>query len=111
MEKGKELWLSPFVTNNWMKDRMVVGIKNAPTYFGPVSYTITSHAAQGYIEAVINPPTRQAPEEIVIRLRHPEGMKMKSVTVNGKNYTEFDADRDIIRIKPGSDAITVRANY
>ena len=62
MERGEELWLAPFVTDQWLRDGMTVGVKDAPTFFGPVGYTITSHTAQGYIEAEIQPPTRQPPK-------------------------------------------------
>ena len=43
MERDNMLWLAPFVTAHWMKDGMRVVVKNAPTYFGPVSYRIESH--------------------------------------------------------------------
>ena len=111
MERGKELWLAPFVTNNWMKDGEVVSIKNAPSFFGPVSYQITSHTADGYIEAIVTPPTRETPKSIVIRLRHPDGKLMRSVTVNGKPWKDFDSKKEIVRLKPSKGSITVRANY
>ena len=53
-ERGQELWLAPFVTDNWLKDGMVVAVANAPTRFGPAGYRITSHVNDGYIEAKIN---------------------------------------------------------
>lgn len=110
-ERADELWLAPFVTSNWMRDGMNVGVKNAPTEFGPVSYQIKSHVSQGYIEAEIDPPTRQSPEQIVLRLRHPDEAKIKSVTVNGSPHTEFDPKRDCIFIKLGAQSIVVRAEY
>jgi hypothetical protein len=110
-ERGNELWLAPFVTNNWMKDGMTVAVKNAPTRFGKVSYRITSHASSGYIEASIDSPARTAPESIVIRLRHPDGKKIRSVTVNGVRHTDFDNAKDCIRISPAAGRITVRAEY
>lgn len=111
IERENELWLAPFVTNDWMKDGMKVSLANAPTRFGNVSYSITSHAKQGYIEATINPPTRNAPAEIVIRLRHPEGKKMRSVLVNGKPYKDFDPAKEIVRLRPSGERVTVRAEY
>ena len=110
-ERGNELWLAPFVTSNWLKDGLVVSAKSAPSQFGTVGYTITSHANDGYIDASITPPTRSTPDTIVIRLRHPDGKKMKSVTVNGIKHRDFDASREVVRIKPQKGAITVRADY
>jgi hypothetical protein len=111
MERGKELWLAPFVTSNWMKEGEVVSIKNAPSFFGPVSYKITSHTADGYIEAVVTPPTRETPKSIVIRLRHPDGKLMRSVIVNGKSWKDFDPKKEIVHLKPSKNDITVRVNY
>ena len=110
-ERGNELWLAPFVTNQWFKDGQTVGVSKAPSEFGEVSYQITSHVAKGYIEAGIKPPTRQSPEKIVLRLRHPEGLKMKSVKVNGHRTKNFDAEKEIISIKPTKKKITVVAEY
>lgn len=111
MERGEALWLAPFVTNRWMEDGMSVSVEQAPTFFGSVAYRIESHAGQGYIEATVTPPARRAPKEIVIRLRHPDGLPMRSVTVNGRPHSRFDAAREIVRLKPGSAPITVRARY
>jgi len=112
MERGDdELWLAPFVTNHWMEDGMVVGVRNAPTKFGTVSYRISSAVDKGYIEAQIEPPKRSVPETLVLRLRHPEEKLMSSVKLNGKPHKDFDAKKEYIRIKPCNDKITVRAEY
>jgi len=110
-ERREELWLAPFVTSNWLQDGMVVSVRNAPTHFGPVSYRIASHVKEGYIEATIDPPTRPAPREVVIRLRHPEGKPMRRVTVNGERWTRFDAEREYARVGAGREEVTVRAEY
>jgi len=110
-ERGEELWLAPFVTSNWLQDGMVVSVRNAPTHFGPVSYRIMSHVRDGYIEATIDRPTRNAPREVVIRLRHPDGKPMRHVTVNGERCTRFDAEREYVRVGTGSGEVTVRVEY
>ena len=107
MERGEQLWLAPFVTNNWLKDGMVVGISNAPTRFGKVSYRITSHVAKGHIEVTIEPPKRNPPKEIVIRLRHPEGKPIRSV--KGAKGT---IEGDTIRLKgPFAEKVEVKVEY
>jgi hypothetical protein len=119
MERGDQLWLAPFVTNHWMKDCMVVAVRGAPSKFGKVSYKITSAVSKGYIEAVIEPPTRSArpeagrrmPKTLVIRLRHPDEKQMKAVTVNGKPHKEFDPQRQYIQLQPTTGSIVVRAQY
>jgi hypothetical protein len=111
-ERGNELWLAPFVTSNWLRDGQGVSVKNAPSQFGQISYQIQSHANKGYIEAIINPPTRQKPGCLVIRLRHPDGKPMRAVTVDDKAHADFDPQEQTVRIVPeGAAPIVVRASY
>jgi len=111
-ERGHDLWLAPFVTSNWLHDGQRILVKNAPTFFGNVSYQIKSFANKGYIEATIDPPVRQAPEMLVLRLRHPQGKSMRAVTLNGVPYDNFDPQKEIIRIVIRRSApIVVRASY
>ena len=39
-ERGPDLWLAPMVTDRWLKGGDVVSVRNAPTRFGTVGYTI-----------------------------------------------------------------------
>lgn len=110
-ERGDELWLAPFVSNRWLRDGMNIRVANAPTYFGRVGYRISSHTAAGYIEAVIDPPARKSPKSIIIRLRHPDGKRIRSVTLNGTRHSDFDVDKECIRIRSARDTVTVRAYY
>ncbi len=111
MERGDELWLAPFVTNNWLKQGMKVSVANAPTHFGPTGYEILSSADQGFIEATVQCPNRNPPREIVLRIRHPEGKQMKSVQVDGIPHKKFVPDREIIQLTPTGGTIGVRAIY
>jgi hypothetical protein len=110
-ERGDSLWLAPFVTDQWLKDGMTISVANAPTEFGPVSYQITSHVAQGHIEASIEAPKRTPPNQIVLRLRHPEGKPMRAVTVNGKRHTDFDAKRETVTLPGGTISLNLRADF
>jgi len=110
-ERGGELWLAPFVTSNWLKDGMTVAVRNAPTRFGKVGYDIKSFAAKGYIEVSVNPPVSPELKRIVLRLRHPAGKKIKSVTVNGKSHSDFDNTGEILRLPPSKKPMTIRVEY
>ena len=112
MEHGDQLYLAPFVTSNWLKDGMVVSVKDAPTNFGKVSYRIESHLAKGFIEMTIEPPTRSRPRDLVVRMRHPDGKKMTSVTVNGKAHASFDPERETITLTGSLPVrVEIRATY
>jgi hypothetical protein len=111
MERGDQLWLAPFITSNWLKDGQRLMVSNAPTRFGPVSYQIESHLAEGYIRATIQPPVRRAPSRIVLRLRTPEGSQIHSVRVNGKRHPDFDKARDLVRLRPSRQTLDLEVFF
>src|SRR5271157_568195 len=82
----------------WLRDGQTVAIRNAQTYFGKLSYEIRSQAKAGRIEMSLDPPTRTPPSAIVVRFRHPEEKPMRSVTVNGSPWQDFDAPKGEIRL-------------
>jgi hypothetical protein len=110
-ERGDDLWLAPFVTSHWLRDGMKVSVRNAPTRFGDVNYAITSNVAKSEIEAVIQLPPRCTAKNVVVRLRHPEGKPIQSVTVQGISHKDFDPRKETITIKPSGQTIKVRAMY
>ncbi len=112
LERGDELWLAPFAPRAWFQDGLRIAVAAAPTRFGRVSYTIQSAAGQDRIDATIRPPERTAPRQIVLRLRHPDGKRMKSVTVDGEPHRDFDPGKETITLTAVSgDSLTVQARY
>jgi len=88
----------------WLEDGKRIEVERAPTYFGPLSMIIDSHAGTGEIRASIALSARRRPGALLVRLRHPHGMAIKSVSVNGQNWMDFDAKREWVRIeKPNRD--------
>lgn len=110
-ERGNELWLAPFVTNNWLKEGMRVAVHNAPTFFGPVSYEITSHIAQGYMEATVEVPTCEKPKSIVIRLRHPEGVPISKIIVSDVATHKIELVEEGFRFTPEKDTAVFRVEF
>jgi hypothetical protein len=110
-ERGPDLWLAPLIPSDWLKDGQTLAVSNAPTRFGPVSYTLQSQLAQGLIRAAIQPPTRQAPDHIVLRLRHPDAKAIRSVRLNGKRHSDFDPAAGLIRLKPSSQPLTLEIQF
>ncbi|MHB8973404.1 MAG: hypothetical protein ACYC4N_23440, partial [Pirellulaceae bacterium] len=110
-EQGDELWLAPFATSAWFQDGQRISVREAPTSFGRVSYTIESAVKQGRIDATIESPTRKPPQHIVLRVRHPEGKPMRAVTVDGKPHQEFDPGQDTITLAPAATTLHVRVQY
>ena len=111
MEHGQELWLAPLITSNWLKDGLTVSATRVPTRFGKISFRINSHVKDGYIEAHVEPPAKFSGKAIVLRLRHPDGKPIRSVTVNGKSHSAFDAKRETITLPLGAKMMDVRAEF
>jgi hypothetical protein len=110
-ERADELWLAPFVTNAWLKDGQKIAVRNVPTRFGKVGYKIESKAAQGEIDAKVELSKSCTAKKIVLRLRHPDGKPIQSVTVQGKPHTDFDPQKETITLAPADGTIEVRAMY
>lgn len=85
----------------WLEDGKHITVKNAPTWFGSVSCTVRSLAASGTIRASVELQGREPADHALLRIRHPEGKSMKEVTVNGKPWTDFDVQKEWVRI-PGA---------
>lgn len=109
-EDGDRLRLAAAVPREWMQDGKTIMVKSAPTFFGPVSYTIESHADEGKIAAHVV-LERGHPGKLQIRFRHPSQKPMKSVVVNGKPWQQFDPTGETIDLPGGSGPFDVEARY
>lgn len=110
-EMGDTLWLAKATPRAWLEQGKKIGVKNAPTYFGTVAYEIVSDADNGKISATIEMPARKAPESVVLRLRHPKSLPLKGVTVNGKEWKDYNPEKETITIRGLAGTATVTAKY
>ena len=99
-EQGNDLYLGQALPRYWLTQGQRVGIDRAASHFGPLSLWITSRVDQGEIRATVTPPERNRPKTIFLRLRHPEAKPIQSVTLNGKAYDKFNAQKEWI-VLPG----------
>ena len=96
----------------WLADGKEIRVERAPTYYGTMSMTMASQAGAGRITASITMPDRSRPRELLVRLRHPEGKRIRSVTVNGRAWSDFDAAKEWVRIaQPAEDRYTLTTSY
>ena len=105
------LLLMQATPRRWLEHGRRIEVERAPTYYGEMSLSVESQAASGKLLAQIEMPKRRSPDRLLIRFRHPQGKPMQSVTVNGQNWTDFDAHKEWVVIeKPlqGSYAIVAR---
>ncbi len=111
MEQGEILWLARATPRAWLEQGKKISVKNSPTYFGTVAYEIVSDVGNGKISATVEMPARKAPKDVILRFRHPKAAPIKSVTVNGQSWTEFNKDKETITLKGLTGTVAVTAQY
>jgi hypothetical protein len=57
----------------WLRDGQTIRIEHAPTAFGEVSLTARSRLKSGEVIVIIDPPQRATPQEMLLRIRLPDG--------------------------------------
>ncbi|MCX7004953.1 MAG: hypothetical protein NTV22_16990 [bacterium] len=56
-------------------------------------------------------PSRNAPKEVWLRLRHPTSAPIRGVIVNGKKWKDFDAAREVVTLHNLKDIVSVEVKY
>jgi hypothetical protein len=105
------LRLSAAAPREWFAEGKTISVRNAPTFYGPVSYEIRSRVDNDRITAEIQFAQRKEPASFLIRFRHPTEAKMKSVTVNGMPWDRFDAADETVLLPAGQKDIEVVVSY
>jgi hypothetical protein len=96
----------------WLEDGKRIHVERAPTYYGPLSMEVESHASSGKLRATVGMPSRKSPAALLVRFRHPWSQPMRSVLVNGQNWTDFDASKEWVRIpRPGEWPLRIVVHY
>jgi hypothetical protein len=111
MEEGPSLWIARGTPRVWLEQGKKIAVKNAPTYFGPLGYEIVSDVDNGKIAATVEMPSRRPPQTVLLRFRHPKTLPIKTATVNGKEWTDFDAAKEVIRLHGVQGSVRVEAAY
>ena len=111
MEEGDSLWLARATPRAWLEQGRKIHVRNAPTHFGTVAYEIASDADNGKIAATVEMPSRNPPKTVFLRLRHPKALPIRSVTVSGKGWKDFDSGKEVIRLTGTRGRISVVARY
>jgi hypothetical protein len=94
----------------WLQKGKRIHVKDAPTYFGDVSYTIESDGDE--ITSTIELTHRRQVSSLIVRFRHPKGKPIRSVVLNGEPWTNFDIAREqIIVTDPVANTYIISAKY
>ena len=96
--ESETLWLGKAVPRAWLEDGKRIAVTGATTRWGRIDYAIDANVRRRSIATSIVFPDDGITAETRLRLRAPDEMRMKSVTVNGKRWTQFDAANEVVVI-------------
>lgn len=106
------LMIGQAVPRKWLQSGKEINVSKAPTYFGEVSFNIMGINVKNEINADINLDIRKNPTQLLVRFRHPDNKPIKSVLVNGKSWTDFNIEKEYIRIpNPSNAKYIISARY
>ncbi|MEW6747524.1 MAG: hypothetical protein AB1486_32735 [Planctomycetota bacterium] len=83
-EGSGELVIGHALPGSWLAPGKCIEVRGAPTWFGPVSFTIEVDSSGNRITLEIDGPARTDPDEIRIALRHPGGRPLQRAAVEGR---------------------------
>ena len=92
------LLLAQATPRAWLEDGKRISVRNAPTWFGNISFEIHSSADSGTVGATFQLRGRQPGTTILLRIRHPQGKLIQHVTLYDKPWEDFDPQKEWIRI-------------
>jgi hypothetical protein len=95
----RELWICPATPRKWMHEPKGIVVEHAPTYFGPVSFSL--RADGDHATATIEFEGQETlPERLVVHFRSLRDRSFRQVSVNGKDHAFYTGDQVIIGNPP-----------
>jgi len=110
-EHGEDLYVGQAIPRAWFEDGKRMRVERALTHFGETSLDIVSHVATGTVVVKLDPPRRNPPQRIWLRVRHPDHKPIRGVWINGLPHREFDAEKELIDLVDLAEPISVRVRY
>lgn len=109
---GEVLALAQATPRAWLQDGKKIELQRVPTRYGAMSMTIESHLRSGELRADVQMPDASRPETLLVRFRHPDKKPIRSVTVNGRAWQDFDAEGEWVRVpQPGESRYAIVVRY
>lgn len=106
------LLLGQATPRRWLQPGKKINVKDAPTWFGTISFEMHGDQQANGIHVALQLERREPLKLLLVRIRHPEGKKLKAVTVNGSSWKEFDSEKEWVRIaNPTSSTYKIAASY
>src|SRR5579864_2667827 len=93
------LYLAKGVPREWVASGNEIGIENAPTRWGSISFNLAAKPAAKSVIGRVELIGATSPKELHFKLRLPTGMVLERVTVNGEPTSLGEIQGDTVRIQ------------
>jgi hypothetical protein len=99
LEQDESLWIAPCLLEEWLSENSPIKVKNAPTSFGRLGFSLTPHWSKNYVDIEMNFKGDLPKKGFVLFIDHPEGKAIKRVEVDGEDWQQFKSNQvDISRL-------------
>jgi hypothetical protein len=105
------LYLGRAIPRAWVADGQVVSATDGHTPFGRVSISYASRATNGEIAASVDLSLHESPPHCVLRFRHPSGLPLRTVEVNGRPQQPLNPTSGDVDLAGLSGQLTILARY
>lgn len=107
------VWLAKGTPRDWLDNGRTFAASDVPTRYGSVSYSVASRLKDDFVEAevIIQSNGVREATSIYLRLRTPERRRMATVTINGAEWTDFDATSERVTLPPGGGTFSITVTY
>ncbi|MBN2505155.1 MAG: hypothetical protein JXQ71_00530 [Verrucomicrobia bacterium] len=89
-QDDRTLLVGQAVPREWLAPNRHCGMEKAATWFGPVSVLYTGGDRD--LLCQLKGPTRNPPETLRVRFRHPRALPIRSATLNGNPWPSFGGE-------------------
>jgi hypothetical protein len=96
------LYLAKGVPRAWVASGKPIGIEQAPTRWGRVTFQLQNRPELKSVAATVELARAGAPKELLVKLRMPLASAVKSATVNGRPATIGGVHKDTVIIQTGT---------
>ncbi len=110
MEKKDELWLAGGVPQRWLEPGQKIELKHAHTEYGELSYSLGAGKLPETVEADIELPA-SACSRILLFVHAPFQKPIRSVTMNGNEWKEWDAGKESVTIPQSAKHVHITVSY
>jgi hypothetical protein len=93
----------------WLRPGRRIAVRNAPTSFGPLSFSIATSPRA--VDVSVDVPARTRPKALRLRLRLPRSARIARVLLTGRPYRRFDRGSQTIDLSGRTGHLDLVVSY